>query len=481
MDKVIEIERLVSLAASLSVPNKSELDDISGSRFPWTEDFYPVLDAIAVLCVREAKTEAFACGIQVDDTTSNIHLTLATDTADPHHAVHHIRDLWNRLKRLSNVHRLDDSDVEQKVIPEQRNKFREAVFTYSVKRQLHVFSKHFDALQSFSRQAQQLRNDSKLSCDSCRTDMAQWFVYFDSCLNVMTMFSQTFMRGYPSSSCQRSARKMGVMMEVLRVFATHLLMNKFLCNYVSEQTDCNCKSDRFDDQDLANDICTAARNAGKFPLEEHLRELVAPPRSVRALTEFASRPRSRLYFSYKLKIKIILVRNNPGHFSFPASWEDFVNTQFPMQDRPSPIVIQRVHDAFSGRIDAIRQPHVECILATYFYLLKTRSATCWSYIPPLAYLGTSEASCVACLVYLGALSSLPNAPPLHSQGSWSKWRHFWSYPLYILDEQLVKAVYEKMHEQVSLRLGIALVPFSAKLNLEAVAMVARSRIPAESP
>lgn len=460
MDTIIEIERLVSMAASLAVPKSEAADDIRANPFHLNEAFSPVLDSIAVLCVRKTKKEAFACGIQVDDTTSNIRLTLAANTAVPRHAVDHIQDLWERLKRLSEMHKQDD--LEQQTIPEQRSDFREAVFTYSVKRQIHVFYKHFDALLSFSKEVEQLRDNSELSS---RTDFAQWSMYFDGCLHVMIMFSEIFVRDQPPTSW--NARKMGVIMEVLRVFVAHLLMNKSICDYVSQPTDSRTRH---------------------FPLKEHLRSLVVLPRSVRTLTEFASRQRNSLYFGYKLDIKTILVNSNPEYFSVPISWEDFINSQFPRK-RPVPLkIMQEIHDAFSGRSDAKQQPHCESVLAAYFYSLTTRSATPWSYITPLEYLGTSKVSCAACLIYLDALRTLPSAPPLYSNGSRSKWCRFWSYPMIILDKRLVETVYQKTHKEVSWRLGIVLQkhnqmseppapePFDPIMNPEVLAMLARIRV-----
>lgn len=230
VDKVIEIERLVSIAASLDVP-KSGFDRISEPLFPRTDAFYPILDAIAILCVKKVRKEAYACGIQVDDATSNIRLTLVADSAVPCRAVGHIRDLWVRLKRLSNIHELDD--VDHQTIAEHRNSFREAVFTYSMKRQVHMFYKHFDALQTLSIRVQHLRDNSELSHP---TDLAGWFVYFDGCLHVMMLFREIFLRDRLPRL--RDARKMGVVMEVLRVFVAHLLMNEPMCDYVSQPANC---------------------------------------------------------------------------------------------------------------------------------------------------------------------------------------------------------------------------------------------------
>ena len=171
--------------------------------------------------------------------------------------------------------------------------------------------------------------------------------------------------------------------------------------------------------------------------------------------EFASNPRNNLYFSYRLSIKMILVSNNPGHFLFPVCWEDFVDSRFPKLHPVPPKVIQGIHHAFSGQSDVQRKPHCECTLAAYFYILKTKPFIPWSYIPPLEYLGTSKASCAACLVYLDALRNFPGAPPLYSRGLRGKWL-LWSCPLYIRNRRLIQAVYEKMHEEVSRRLGIVL-------------------------
>jgi hypothetical protein len=147
MSKAVEIERLVLMAA-LAFP-QADPENRNITKDGYSSGFDSVLDAIALLCVKKPKKEAFACAMQLDSSASAVYLTLATDDNVPPHAVIHVQDLWRQLKELS---------AGPDLIKLQTIAFRKAVYAYSAARQIHVFYKHFDPLRSFITQAMEYRD-----------------------------------------------------------------------------------------------------------------------------------------------------------------------------------------------------------------------------------------------------------------------------------------------------------------------------------
>jgi hypothetical protein len=224
MSKAVEIERLVLMAALAFPQADPEPRDITEHVY----SFESVLDAIALLCVKKPKKEAFACAMQLDSNASAVYLTLATDDNVPPHAVNHIQDLWSRLKELSDLR--SDPDLKLQTIA-----FRKAVYAYSAARQLHVFYKHFDPLRSFITQAMEYR-DKNLAFEK-----VIWFDHLNTISKIMAEFSETFPQGQSTDTESFSGEEMGRLMDALPSLVAEVFKNKHLYNFISKKFDRECR------------------------------------------------------------------------------------------------------------------------------------------------------------------------------------------------------------------------------------------------
>lgn len=130
---------------------------------------FPVLDAIASICVSHPESQAVAVALQIDSESREIRLTIAESGLDGKVSqnIDHITNIWALLRDISDLNtklRLKSYPSPSAPIPTPLNgshrlKIMSLIYCYSIKKVMKRFTKWWQGLKLFADEFKRVLND----------------------------------------------------------------------------------------------------------------------------------------------------------------------------------------------------------------------------------------------------------------------------------------------------------------------------------
>lgn len=130
---------------------------------------FPVLDAIASICVSSAESQVVAVALQMDHSAQEIRLTLAENTAVEQRTVEHITAVWALMMELSNI------NARLRLAP-HRLAMVLRIYEFSIDKIMKRFIKWWTSFKEFGDrfEVQKAEMHGAETLKDCFLDMVHW-------------------------------------------------------------------------------------------------------------------------------------------------------------------------------------------------------------------------------------------------------------------------------------------------------------------
>lgn len=399
---------------------------------------FPILDAIASICVFEEKSQVVAVALQLNPREQQIRLTIAKNQEVEDCVDDHLKSVWRNLQALSNEfvaerrsdkHEEGSPDIPKDVARALRVKIFSEIYQFSLRKEMYRVRRWWRGLFDFVKELDRRRGKS---LQGIERELFNVVAGLDSALRLIRKLESYPAQGLTDDEWEEVYDdSMWAYKRARLVLADR---NQFGCEILAKEL--NDSPGR----DPAND----------FRLRHALEKLTSLTRHIECLISFANSPRLRPALQYHMSTAT--VPRQTRTIELPKSheqWEHFLRVaaakKLPWQEDDALGLAER----FEKNI-CVCSPHCACALTQY---LTTRHGDSWDNVPAFSYIGVSRLSCGACRVWFEALNEV-GQQRFYTRGSHGKWYMPWAIPRakessekVMLEESLGEAIAAKISRE----------------------------------
>ncbi|KAG0134442.1 hypothetical protein HOY82DRAFT_668468 [Tuber indicum] len=420
---------------------------------------FPVLDALASLCVSKSRGQVVALALQLSQRDKKLRLTIAENDEVDDSIVPYLRSLWCQIQRLSTIFQQgrqirhetsEDPNIPPGSPPLPRDVaydlrlalFREIHMHTIVKNQSRI-RKYWHDFNIFMDRLYAKRG---LNLEGLEANLADVF------------FAQKYVKELCTLSQLQSADA-----DYWHKSYRFMRCASYLISEMLKEGDTSCEK-------LEKEIGQDPRQKSQFNLRRTLQKLISQQRRFETLLEFANSPRLHSILLYDLELQVVpatkrisvpipsseaLWKNVIHNICCPylRSGSDWHDQEAAKQGKEIPNkLISEKQQAERNDLD-LSHAVTTCLpttsntvdipgrsyeplhplklkaeeIPTSSHVSATGTGIQWSKIPTFSYIGVSKLSCGACNAWLRAYNRL-GYPQFYTRGSHRKWHWPWGLP-----------------------------------------------------